>query len=720
MLFYTVFIFLQLTRAVLSTVDLNVSSANDISVKRLFDVIETFHKHTQEGDDGMEYGTAAATNDVGNKRKHLNSLYGIENLNESFTTIFRQMSSYYRTLLPEKVKIEAGRPDDEYELNYEQFKSVYAETICLYAPRGLDFTYMNNEHFSSVITLYNLHWVLCYLVPKFIREKCHQTDDEYTMIYTCKKTNIILLLDSVFPIEFNDVHMLEDYQTVSQDFVLNVFNIINNNISYHNTDKRIAKSNSWKNKFMFSDYEKCKLPSVEIKLSYVSKVEDENSAELITIFDKLIAELMKENTIVPDIDRNDENLLVTSSVPHKISQLLLNAYRELTTYIRKNIFTYLRDYVDKPVIKEYALKTIVSKMFDRFCEFTPLILHYLSDNNVNDAELFGLYFTLCGDYMAFLNSRCLSAKTHSSEKDDNSLHVDCVTQSVIDKISVNVETMIKSEPRLMFRVSKKDPTKESLESIVEKIYLAVKTTNYKAGFLWTKHDWLSGKYVFSQDHSSADMDKLKERVMVIDGQPVALLEVYGYLLPFDRSMRTVLFFHKTFVNFIVRMMNTYVYRMARLIILYFDRMQDDPVAGTVYDNIAASVEWYDAGSEIFYGSLYTRAVADRPLERIKSTVEAIKSINETNRTSTIDDHVSQLDEDDLLDWAEIDSLGPAKDVSVETLNRMLKTNCDDATGYIINLISIVNESHVTDTTINIDDEYRSNCDRNEVGNVFVD
>lgn len=227
--------------------------------------------------------------------------------------------------------------------------------------------------------------------------------------------------------------------------------------------------------------------------------------------------------------------------------------------------------------------------------------------------------------------------------------------------------------------------------------------NYKADFLWTKYDWLSGKYFFLKNHNSLDMEKLKERIIFIDGQPINLFEIYYYFLPFHQNMKTVLFFHNMFVYMLVRMMNTYVYRHAKIIMCLIEKINMNDKA---YENMAASVKWYEDGSVIFYKYLFTRAVVFKHSTLFDTIIKNIKDINNLNYPE-LTYNVSNILEEDILDWAKIDSLS-SSDISVDNLFDKLLTNCKDAISYIIDFISIVKEYDVADT-ISIEENYQSNA-----------
>jgi hypothetical protein len=669
MLFYTILIF-QLSRTILCTVDLQYSPKENENVKNLVGVIMKLH-----------VSNGKCINSKDNECDNLDSPYDIENLKNIFHIIFKQISNYYHKLL---VEIETKKSDPTIDLNDKLFKSQYVETVCLYTIRVLDFIYMNTKTLSSVIPLYNLYFNLFHAFPIFITEKCQMNQSGK---YTCDKENINLLLNSEGLIkEFDNVNTEDNCLKISQDLILGVYNIIND------TDQENPKANSLIYKDIF----------IQQYPDYVDKLSCENQngdyTELENNCNVIINKLIREN--------NEKQL----TVPEKINYLLLLIYQKLKEHFQKGIFTYLKDNIYMSLINVNLLSTIVSNMFHRFCKPTPLILHYLSNRNINDKNLFTLYFTLCGDYIGFFIDRCAVKMTNIYE--DITLNAECVMQSFIDKLSVNIEKITPSN--IIFDMVQDNPTKDSMESIVENIYNAMKKS-YKASFLWTNYDWLSAKYFFRNNHKSLAMNNLKERTVLFDGTPMNLLEIYTYLLPFDQNMRTVFFFHNMLILTVERILNTFVYRHAKLTIMYFNLSDKGSVNFVEYKNVI----WYEDGSVMFYKNLFTRAVNHERQHLFDSIIEEIKIINEHNYTE-LTEKLSDIDEKYLLDWDKIDSLDLTHVADpVDSLKSMLKNNCEDATSFIINFISIVNQSNVTDKII-IDDNYTSNCIRIEESEVIKD
>lgn len=702
--------------------DLNNSPTIENSEKQLVDVIRKFHSYSQ-GNNLTNNNDIKVHYICGDTISHRD----VQDLESNLLLVLKHLYKVFRQMLPGPTINAVDDVDANRRIEYTVTDFDYLETICSYIPQTLDFTYFCTLTMTSLIQVLNLHSVVCNSLRKIVAESC-SVDQHKGKVRLCdiKHDNMISSDDVVLPVEPKHVMIPDNYhQEVGQRFIMTMHKIV---IRIDKT--KIIKSSPWYSKYIFRSQVKSQSSNLKLrspKFYDFQRDQDYQSKynSLLGFFDFFTSDFQNsiiENSIIRFLNKPYDTDQPEVTVPNIINQFMLNIFKRLNNYLQNHFFEHFEAFSDNETSKidEKSLENKVSEMFDGLCAHVPLILYFLNKNQFNDTELYSLYFTLCSDWIGFLNVRCPRDESGSIIL----YEVDCVKRSIHEKLLVNNLMMTKTKSYDEYRVEN-DQIMTKFNVILEKLNVQLLDTFYRGKnvFQWPSIVWLSGRYFLTKHHSSADMNKLKELEIMIDDKPVTLVEAFFQLLPWNCNLKTVLIFHNEIMRNVHRMMNLYVYQQSKIVLLYFEHTSNGvKIEHQVLQRLGRTFQWYTLGTRHFYKYFLSPAIIYSSPENVVSIISAIKNISETGKEQSIELITNNIPEEQwhhLEVWAKNNSLNSDNDNEnlVEKLNSILLENCKDATTFINDFFWIVRKSEMIDTFMGVN-AYNLLCDEYN-RNIFI-
>ncbi|VVC26592.1 Hypothetical protein CINCED_3A019601 [Cinara cedri] len=573
----------------------------------------------------------------------------------------------------------------------------YILTICLLLPRCLNFIYINVFLNSITAMLSEIHIILCHKLPTYYMKNITAPTDDIEKERFVKEidrdlTYIRSLVEEKTKIS-NNLFDQTNYKNDSKNFILNVYNIID----------KIKLTRCMRNKLIniklqnFKHYSitkemKLKVPLINPRDSIMQNYDDAKKSFLelnnYYTFD------FKKHCNLSTYEIMSEDL----STPKALQEILFFILIRLQKHITNN---FLKDkkILSQTTGKDLEVTNNITVMLHNICQKISLILVFLKENNVNDDSIiYSTYFTFCVDYKGYTDNCCTSAfhgtevvKSFEAEKND------CIRESVKNIWTWNIFITTTEVPS---RNKNKYINKEICISLymdyLREIHNAIKQfyTGKTMG-VWTRFEWLSGKYFLTENSENVNLNELKSKNITVRDVTMSLSVAYHAILPWDLNMLTVMEFHKTIVYHLERTMNTYVYRYAQIIFMYLKRTGGS-VGFRVLQNIRDSVRWYTEGTELFYKYLYLPLYTNRyaqnepqPTNRMVSLISIIKNID-NNGSIKVDELIPSDEQKDFSQWSE--TRLPDIDDGYKQFNNVINRNCMDAMNYVSAFFSIAKKS----------------------------
>lgn len=365
-----------------------------------------------------------------------------------------------------------------------------------------------------------------------------------------------------------------------------------------------------------------------------------------------------------------------------VSTLLLYTLKNMGKFFRLNMSEFIEKSMlndDKRSIHRGGIDVWMSNMFDAFCKRFPLLYLYISESLVEDTRLFSYYLAFCDDIVYFVTSRC----PYVDNSTVNTLHFDvnCIIETMKDKLMWN------------FRATNTIPDDSLIDNQCACVYQGYIDDIYDVLFehydgepvnVWNTFEWLSAKNFLTTDHRNFDMRNLKETKLKVNNVIMTLAEAYYLILPLNLNLNGMLIFHNIFVSHADRQLYLYICRHAMTIILYLD---ENYYAGTsALSYIQKSLKWYDMVHERFY-KYVNMPVKHGPSLYTQNVITAIKELK-SDSSDTIKLYIPDNIYKETFDWA--DEQFDRNDLS--SLNELVWNNCQNAMKFLINFISIAQQS----------------------------
>lgn len=674
---------------------LTITQGNDDTDSNNSSTTEDYEKQLIEANNGY-YKYSQGDHFVINKETIVHYLYGesilhkdIQTMESNLIYIFKQLYNFFHQMIPKRKEVEDSIAKNRHtEYTIEGFH--YLDTICLYVPRILDFVYLCTPTLRSLIEISYLHSLLCSSWRKTIAKRC-PVNEHNSKVRLCVENDVIdfysvLKLDS-----FTHVIMQDDYQQITETYIKSISKIIDE------IDKtKTVRNTPWYTKYIFVS--QVSLPSFNIKLNQPKRnfQQDQNEYQskyqsLLTSFDLLLDDnenLIKEIDIPSLLNKSYDTDQPETMISNRMNEILLYILKGLKHYFLDNFFNSFDD--GTAIIHQNELENIVSKMFDELCVNVPLILYFLNENQCNDTELYGSYFSLCSDWMIFFNHRCPREALDSM----NWYVLKCIVRSAQEKLLLNDFMITKSKTYDENHI-KNDQKKMRFTELLKNFNLLLNTFyEGKTVHQWSSIDWLSGKYFFTKDHSSKDLNKIKSTTITIGDQLTTFDEVYHQLLPWNSNLKTILIFHNLYMGYIDETMEIYVKQQAKIILLYFEYM-NNTVWNTVLLRLTRTFKWYTLGTDIsFIHYLNSPAISFSTQESASNIIAAVENISKKTKESIIEIRKNILKEEEIYleQWVENTLTDTDKNNFIKNLNNILFKNCEDASTLIDNFTWIVEVS----------------------------
>lgn len=661
------------------------------SNKKLVSIVEKFYKMTHSE------GTVYYDNDFDSDNSSVYSTSShdtftdkvLETLEYNLELIFHQLSNLKLSRLFE-FKTVRNEENIEFFHKINLFKyTTYEKTICSYILKCLDFVNICKPHFPN-FSLYHTHSILCnyhtqsnILINKY---NCFlDNDDSTNNTYLCKADNNASLRTLFELNKIQNVYMNDDYMEIGQKFILDLYELITheideippireynrpiNNIIYYN----VQDDNVYQPKIVLSD----------LLRNYSDETNHKNKKLLNFKLNKY-----NKNYVNNMFDHCNGSLEISNNLdeltmPNKIYTLLLITFKRLEKYFKSHLVDiYLKYSKTNQTYYVYydQLYNLVLRKFEKLCEYIPLSLYYLYyiNNDVNETILFSLYLTFCGNNMDFIN---VHSTTDIQYDNDNNIMYNLLSSIKLlhDKLLVNVFSITNNSL----------PDLDSHTSLIcinfnfIYIYDVYKTLQYyyKDQYvpLWTTFHRLSGKY-FLTEHVP-ELEELRDKSIRIEKTSKTLMEVYYYVLPWNLNLNTILIFHSIFLDHLDHMMNTFIYKQATIIILYFESL-----AGNIDMNIIRnSFKWFTDNYKIklFYNYINLLAVHETS-ENVNKIIYEIQNLNYNNygyNIDTLEEYIpnyQQLENWVMMKLKEIEVYY----VLVHQYNMLIEMNTTDAMKFL--------------------------------------
>lgn len=624
--------------------------------------------------------------------------YNIENIKKSVETLtmnlisvlFQMINNKYDSL-PDKELVLKADLKSTYNIEFQSSdEENYDKQLCSLTLKCLDFVYSyidNIDGFMSVMIMYKIFHSVCNLWRLAIKRNCKIHEH-----YMCTNESILELYELLYFSYSNDINSkIKDY--IVENMTLFIENY--DRIDYENTRTMIQASTrhnifEWK-----KNNDKGQIMTTKLK-NKLNILDDENQKNLNN-------KLQSNNkTYLDELCNNNCNMQTLNSLKTNTTMDIPDTVYELMIYtlmIIEGEFeeVYIADY--KRQINENithidieVIENNMSSMFRDVCEYAPLSLFYLTQNNkTSDTSLFDLYILLCSNWSDFLYSRC-----HDISKTTNSLELNCVVHSIWNKLFLNYPSLINKTHHYDNAERCKSMGIDYIKNIFTQIHTFYKVQEY---FAWTKLDWLSCKYFITENYStSKSMDNIKNKIMPINNISMTFSEIYILVLPWNLNMNALLTLNNNVLSSLEYELEQYAYLHATMTNLYFQHT-DNNVSDERLKLLSKTIHWYSNGLKVFYKYLllsgtYISNNTTKPL------IDAFKQISKTKTVSKIDNAILQSIKKKYKDWVvgqlpSIEGTGRISNIYLTHLNQLAVENCMNATEYINIFISITYKSILT-------------------------
>lgn len=627
--------------------------------------------------------------DVGHARSHRLSLEVFRMFRHNLNVVLKQLSNFYYSDMPNHDMVLRNISDGiDVHQEVSILRNSLETAVCSFVPRSLDFIGICTNDFSASFHLYQLHFDLCFRRPYMVMRNCTNNEMDKTT-YFCDAKNILELYKYVR--EFPDEYETNQYRVYSESFVLDAFKLVNGIdrklviMTLHTNLQNVVFENIGKNVFDLRG----KFPLYK-----------PNSKETDLAFSRLNNEFA--NNMSEDLGE--------LSVPDAVNRLLMRALITLETNFKFKVYNLYNDVTKlskNHLVKSDNIREIriaLENMFDEVCKQTPLILVYLMDNCSTEhfaetAVPFGLYLTLCSNWMGYLEVHCPRS---GNEKDEWT----CMVYAILDRLSKNLFTITGNVSNYDGTVPD-DRRTYFASDYIESVFKV--TTRYygdraTALPIWTSSDWMTGRHFLTDTSDYSDeMNSLKTHKIPLLGKDdtpnieVTFEEAYDVLLPWYSDVYNVFAFHEILTNRIVDVMNDFVYRHAKIVVLYLEHVNFS-VEVALLRRLSKCVLWYTKVAEKFHDYLGLPGSRKPCQNMVSGVIFAIENLNKLKNKNLVDASAKILQnfpdekQKEISKWAN-DKLAGLREISyLMGLEEIAKSNCASAVAYVNRFFFIASKS----------------------------
>lgn len=554
----------------------------------------------------------------------INNSYVFETLEYKIDAILQRLSVYFRSMInAEKITLnEVDQNKDEFTFIIMTLKD-YHKTVCSLVPRCIAFIHVfgTDELWPKIIQLYEVHRQLCLELSHQLFNRCIATPNENTVIIMCK-IDFINKLISGFPPSRQNIEISESILSEDENLIFDIFEAINN----------IDKKNL--------------VPGRHIKTFHITSINVSGQSEVtVEDYPTVVNEDCRKN-IDCEIQQLNEGFAVkTDEIDLLVSDVAATLIYDKISICEESFrFIINHELCNRESKIEHSNTSNMSKPIDNiklaemlnsdtedYCSFAPLVLAHLKENCSKDVRskidvIFGVYFTICGDWKSFLDANC--PMIPDDRPIAKKLWWLCTVNMIKDRLYVNHYMFFKNNDNYDNPMYNLDIVHNLINYLLSFNKVIDEADHDREPVLpWTAVDRLIGKHVLGRRYNNVDdsVNKLQNKAIDVSIENystiISLSEAYRLLLPWCSDFSTVLTFHNNMVDHAHSIFNEHFYVHAQIISLYLFITNIVSIKDIEWKNLKKSIEWYTTGVVKFHKYL------NRPDPNKTSIDNVIKVIN---------------------------------------------------------------------------------------------
>lgn len=363
------------------------------------------------------------------------------------------------------------------------------------------------------------------------------------------------------------------------------------------------------------------------------------------------------------------------------------------------------------------LSSALSNLSSIVCRLMPPVLAYLSQSCrvellLKTSKFFGIYLTMCADWMSFLDTHCPSVPSDKRPGAKRQWRA-CAKNAITDRLLVNHysvfqdgNNMVPPDDSLGYTSDKALKYLTALHNIVAEHYSSDNVIS-TPGQVWTTSERLFGRYALARSRFDSIAQPLLNRKMTVnDSVSINLFGAYRLLIPWRADISAALDFHDLVNEHANAVVDDYLFLHALTIDLYLSRFDLDSVDDSQLQRLRETVEWYKVGTQTFREYLGLPGTVKCFSISAKDVIEAVQGLNRNKSTASVLHEKVRQALDNIPEWADSDAIR-----SLEWLNNTAVSFCQNAE----NLMNSFLDQGYSSTS---EKKFQLECDK-YVNNVFV-
>lgn len=330
------------------------------------------------------------------------------------------------------------------------------------------------------------------------------------------------------------------------------------------------------------------------------------------------------------------------------------------------------------------LSSMLSNLSSRVCRLTPPVLAYLSrtcraELLLKTSKFFGIYLTMCADWISFLDTHCPSVPSDKRPGAKQKWRA-CAKNAIADRLLINHysvfqdsnNTVLPDDP-LGYDPDKALKYLTALHNIVAKYYNGDEAIS-TPGQVWTTSERLFSRYALARSRFDGIAQPLLNRKTTVgDSVSIDLFGVYRLLIPWRADMSAALDFHDLVNEHANAVVDDYFFLHVLTIDLYLSRFDLASADDSQLQRLHETVEWYTAGAQTFREYLGRPGTVKCFPIIVKDVIEAVQGLNRNKSTARVLHDKVRHALDNIPDWADSDAIR-----SLEWLNNTAVSLCRNA------------------------------------------
>lgn len=363
------------------------------------------------------------------------------------------------------------------------------------------------------------------------------------------------------------------------------------------------------------------------------------------------------------------------------------------------------------------LSNTLSNLSSSACRLMPPVLAYLSrtcqvDLLLYTSKFFGIYLTMCADWMSFLDTHCPSVPSDKRPSAKRQWWA-CAKNAIADRLLVNHYSVFQDgnntkPPDNLLGYTSDEALKymTALHDIVAEHYSGDKAIS-TPGQVWTTSERLFSRYALARSRFDGIAQPLLNRKTTIDDSvSIDLFGAYRLLIPWRADMSAALDFHDLVNEHTNAVIDDYLFLHALTIDLYLSRFNLASVDDSQLQRLRETVDWYTVDAQIFREYLSRPGTVKCFPITVKDVIEAVQGLNRNKSTENVLHDKVRHALDKIPDWADSDAIR-----SLEWLN-------DTAVSFCRNAENLMNSFLNQDYSSSSKKKFQLRCDK-YVNDVFV-